>query len=211
MIKSCFHGPDELFFRNSVKLRQNDFLIFLVMTQGKIMTDRTTLTGNEIRFPEDEIIVSKTNLKGHLTYTNKLFLDIAGYTEKEVIGKPHNIIRHPDMPRIIFKMLWDTVRDGKEVFAYVINRCKNGDHYWVYAHVTPSRDMTGNIVGYHSNRRVPDQNVLNQSIIPLYKQFKTAEDHTDRKQGLLNSESLMTNYLAEKSIAYDEFIMTVGQ
>jgi len=169
------------------------------------------LTGKEIKFQDDEIIVSKTNLKGQLTYANKLFLEIAGYTEQEVIGKPHNIIRHPDMPRVIFKMLWDTVREGKEVFAYVINRCKNGDHYWVYAHVTPSRDMNGRISGYHSNRRVPQTDILNQTIIPLYKQLKQAEDLADRKQGLLNSENLMSGYLAEQQLAYDEFIMTVGQ
>ncbi|MGH1407895.1 MAG: PAS domain-containing protein [Rhodomicrobiaceae bacterium] len=169
------------------------------------------LTGNEVSFHDDDIIVSKTNLKGHLTYANKLFLEIAGYTEQEVIGKPHNIIRHPDMPRVIFKMLWDTVRDGKEVFAYVINRCKNGDHYWVYAHVTPSRDMNGKIIGYHSNRRVPQKDILNQTIIPLYKQLKQAEDLADRKEGLLNSENLMSGYLADQQLAYDEFIMTVGQ
>jgi PAS domain S-box-containing protein len=175
------------------------------------MSRDSFLTGNEVTFQDDEIIVSKTNLKGHLTYANKLFLDIAGYTEQEVIGKPHNIIRHPDMPRVIFKMLWDTVRDGKEVFAYVINRCKNGDHYWVYAHVTPSLDMNGKIIGYHSNRRVPQKEILNQTIIPLYKQLKQAEDLADRKEGLLNSENLMSGYLADQQLAYDEFIMTVGQ
>ena len=175
------------------------------------MSRDSFLTGNEVTFQDDEIIVSKTNLKGHLTYANKLFLDIAGYNEQEVIGKPHNIIRHPDMPRVIFKMLWDTVRDGKEVFAYVINRCKNGDHYWVYAHVTPSLDMNGKIIGYHSNRRVPQKEILNQTIIPLYKQLKQAEDLADRKEGLLNSENLMSGYLADQQLAYDEFIMTVGQ
>lgn len=175
------------------------------------MSRDSFLTGNEVTFQDDDIIVSKTNLKGHLTYANKLFLEIAGYTEQEVIGKPHNIIRHPDMPRVIFKMLWDTVRDGKEVFAYVINRCKNGDHYWVYAHVTPSRDMNGKIIGYHSNRRVPQKDILNQTIIPLYKQLKQAEDLADRKEGLLNSENLMSGYLADQQLAYDEFIMTVGQ
>lgn len=175
------------------------------------MSKEFFLTGQEVKFHDDEIIVSKTNLKGHITYANKLFLDIAGYTEQEVIGKPHNIIRHPDMPRIIFKMLWDTVRAGNEVFAYVLNRCKNGDHYWVYAHVTPSRDPNGKIVGYHSNRRVPQKDILSQTIIPLYKQLKQAEDQAERKQGLVNSENLINGYLADKQLAYDEFIMTVGQ
>lgn len=175
------------------------------------MSKECFLTGQEVTFNDDEIIVSKTNLKGHITYANKLFLDIAGYSEEEVIGKPHNLIRHPDMPRVIFKMLWDTVKEGREVFAYVLNRCKNGDHYWVYAHVTPSRDMNGQITGYHSNRRVPQKDILSQSIIPLYRQLKQAEDIQDRKQGLLDSKMMMDGFLADKQLAYDEFIMTVGQ
>ena len=98
------------------------------------------LTGVERFFDKDEIIVSKTDLKGRMTYCNDVFLRIAGYTEQELLGQPHSIIRHPDMPRCVFKLLWDTIGAGKEIFAYVINRAKNGDHYWVLAHVTPSRD-----------------------------------------------------------------------
>lgn len=170
------------------------------------------LTGQEQFFDENEIIVSKTNAKGHITYANKLFLDISGYREKEVLGKPHNIIRHPDMPRCIFKMLWETIRDGKEIFAYVVNRCKNGDHYWVYAHVTPSFNMKGDIAGFHSNRRVPDRRIIEQAIIPLYQDLKKAEDlESDRKTGLDNSCNLVSAMLAEKGMAYDEFVMTVGQ
>jgi PAS domain S-box-containing protein len=83
-------------------------------------------------FREDEIIVSKTDLKGLITYANKTFLDISGFTEEELLGQPHNIIRHPDMPQCVFKLLWKTVAKGDEIFAYVKNMCKNGDHYWVF-------------------------------------------------------------------------------
>ena len=88
------------------------------------MTSRLYTTGNEVFFDDDDIIVSKTNTKGILTYTNRIFLNIAGYAEKEVVGQQHSIIRHPDMPRCIFKLLWDTLQNGQEIFAYVINRCK---------------------------------------------------------------------------------------
>lgn len=176
------------------------------------MGKKVTLTGVEQTFDDNDIIVSKTDLKGRLTYTNKVFLDISGYTEKDVIGKPHNVIRHPDMPRTVFKTLWDTVQNGDEVFAYVVNRCKNGDHYWVYAHVTPSRNNDGQVISYHSNRRVPDRKILDEHIIPLYKQLKAEEDkHSNAKNGLIAGAKMLQNTLTEANLAYDEFMATIGQ
>ena len=171
----------------------------------------TFVTGNENFFGDDDIIVSKTDLKGRITYANKVFLDIAGYSEREVLGQPHSMIRHPDMPRCIFKLLWDTLQSGSEIFAYVINRCKNGDHYWVYAHVTPSQKTDGEIIGYHSNRRVPDRDILDAEIIPLYDKLRAVEQAQNRKEGLEASQSAVSAFLAERALAYDEFIMTVGQ
>jgi PAS domain S-box-containing protein len=176
------------------------------------MAEILPITNQERYFDDDDIIVSKTNLKGHITYANKTFLDIAGYTEREVIGQPHNLIRHPDMPRAIFKLLWETVEQGREIFAYVKNRCRNGDHYWVYAHVTPSFDEAGKVIGYHSNRRVPERDILEQAVIPLYNELKAAETAvTNRKDGLIASSELISAMLAEKAMAYDEFVMTLGQ
>ena len=76
-----------------------------------------SLTGVERHFDDDEIIVSKTDLKGRITYGNRVFFRLAGYTEKECLGQPHSLIRHPEMPRCIFKLLWDTVEDKQEIFA----------------------------------------------------------------------------------------------
>ncbi|MCB1476195.1 MAG: PAS domain-containing protein [Rhodobiaceae bacterium] len=169
-----------------------------------------SVTGVERFFDEDELIVSKTNLKGHITYCNDVFLRIAGYTEKECIGQPHSMIRHPDMPRAIFQLLWETVQDGREIFAYVMNRCKNGDHYWVHAHVTPSRDGGGNIIGYHSNRRVPDRRVLQAEIIPLYARLRAEEEKfQNRKDGLTASAGLVAAMLRERGKPYDEFVATL--
>ena len=126
------------------------------------MSDKIKMTGVERFFDKNEIIVSKTNLKGHITYANRTFLKIADYSEKEVLGAPHSILRHPEMPRCVFQLLWDTIQAKKEIFAYVINSTKFGDHYWVLAHVTPSLEINGQIDGYHSNRRVPDKKIINE-------------------------------------------------
>ena len=138
------------------------------------MAPSTHLTGVERHFEDDEIIVSKTDTKGRITYANEVFLRVAQYTEEEILGKPHNIIRHPHMPRCVFKYLWDVISDGREIFAYVVNRCKSGDHYWVFAHVTPTFDDHGRIRGYHSNRRRPTREAINR-IRPLYDELLAAE------------------------------------
>jgi PAS domain S-box-containing protein len=101
-------------------------------------TDERTSGGIERFFEEDEIIVSKTDPKGIITYANQVFLRTAQYQEEEILGAPDNIIRHPDMPRCVFDLLWKTIASGLEIFAYVKNMAKNGDHYWVFAHVTPT-------------------------------------------------------------------------
>jgi PAS domain S-box-containing protein len=172
-----------------------------------IMSQTPMVTGKEVFFGDNEIIVSKTDLKGHLTYANDVFLDIAGYTEVEVLGKPHSLIRHPRMPRCVFKLLWETISGGGELFAYVMNRCKNGDHYWVLAHVTPSRNEAGEIIGYHSSRRVPNRKILEGTIIPLYEQLRRKEDSFDnRKEGMNAAFDDITQMLQSKGVAYDEFI-----
>ena len=156
------------------------------------------------------VIVSKTDLKGRITYANRTFMRLAGYGERELIGAPHSIIRHPDMPRCVFQLLWDTLQSGKEIFAYVVNLAANGDHYWVFAHVTPSRDATGEIVGYHSNRRVPDRRIVEDAIMPLYRTLLEEERrHSDRKAGLEASYGMVNALLKEKGVGYDEFILSL--
>jgi len=178
--------------------------------RGYIMKRDVSLTGKEVFFEDDEIIVSKTNLKGHITYCNDVFLSIAGYTEMEVLGQPHSLIRHSGMPRAVFKLLWDTLQSGHEIFAYVVNRTKAGDEYWVLAHVTPSRNGGGEIVGYHSNRRVPDRQILEQKIMPLYGALLAEENkHSNRKVGMNAAFDLLVETLDEAGLAYDEFIATL--
>lgn len=169
-----------------------------------------TPTGVEQYFGEDEIIVSKTDTKGRITYANDIFLQIAGYTEAEVIGQPHSMIRHPDMPRAVFKLLWETVESGQELFAYVKNMCKNGDHYWVYAHVTPTFDNQGRIVGFHSSRRVPERRGVEKMQV-IYRALREEERRfSDDRKGLEASYQLLLKTLEGTGFSYSEFIWSAA-
>jgi hypothetical protein len=106
-------------------------------------------------------------------------------------------------------MLWETIQDRREIFAYVKNMAKGGDHYWVLAHVTPSLGASGEILGYHSNRRVPRRQVIENAIAPLYRELCAIEEgEPDRRQGLDKSYRRLQALLREKGAAYDEFIVS---
>lgn len=168
-----------------------------------------TPSGRERTFDRHEIIVSKTDLTGKITYANDVFVRVSGYTEAELIGQPHSLIRHPDMPRAVFKLLWDTLQRGEECFAYVNNMAKNGDHYWVLAHVTPSIGKHGKVVGYHSNRRVPARSAVDK-VNALYAQLRSEERrHSDKRTGLDASTRMLTDALAKTGMPYDEFIFSI--
>lgn len=168
-----------------------------------------SLTGIERTFHPDEIIVSKTDTKGRITYANRLFQKISGYDERELLGKAHNIVRHPHMPRCIFKFLWDTIAAGDECFAYVLNRCKNGDHYWVLAHVTPTRDENGRILGYHSNRRSPSRSAID-TVSHMYRKLLDIEHrHSKPADQWAASLPAFQAMLNDAKLPYDEFIFTL--
>ncbi len=156
----------------------------------------------EQTFDSGVLLVTKTNLKGIITYANRGFTDIVQMKESDLVGKPHNVIRHPDMPKIIFKYLWQYLQENKEIHAYVKNICADGSFYWVMANVTPSL-YKGKVVGYHSARRKPTKEAL-EVIIPLYAKLLQAE----RSGGLHASEKMMNELLQEKGMNYDEFILS---
>ena len=165
---------------------------------------RPVPTSKELSFEDNEFIVSKTDLKGKITYGNELFIRISGYAEHELLHTPHNILRHPDMPKTVFWKLWDEIQKGNEVFAYVKNLTKNGDFYWVYAQVTPSFDKDNNIIGYHSVRRRPGREQV-KKVEALYTKLLNAE-----KSGGLNAgKELLENVLKKEGKQYDEFIFTL--
>ncbi|GHF24126.1 chemotaxis protein [Kordiimonas sediminis] len=173
--------------------------------------NRAVPTNEEILFGQDEIIVSKTDLKGRIIYANEVFCRVAEMTTREVIGQPHNIIRHPDMPRAVFKLLWDTISKGEEIFAYVKNMSKTGKYYWVIAHVTPSYSQLGEIDGYHSNRRLPSKSGVND-IAPAYDQLLAEErKHSNPKEALAASYALLHEMVEKNGTDYAEFIWSTGE
>jgi len=129
------------------------------------------VTNNEVTYSDDDLLISKTDTKGIITYCNEVFMRLAGFEEGELLGQNHNMVRHPDMPPEAFQDLWDTVREGKEWHGIVKNRCKNGDYYWVDATVTPDVDAsTGRITGYMSaRRRATSQQIADATA--LYKEM----------------------------------------
>ncbi len=167
-------------------------------------------TGHERVLGDKEIIVSKTDLTGKITYANKKFLEISGFCEEEVVGIQHNIIRHPDMPRVVFKFLWERLKRGEEVFAYVKNLCKSGDYYWVIAHVTPSISETGEVLGYHSNRRAVNPSIIETVIAPLYAKLTQYEaSGGSPKQALEVSHNIFKSYIDEQGGNYDNWLFSL--
>jgi len=166
-------------------------------------------TGVERTFGDDEIIVSKTDNLGRITYANTVFLRVSQYDEADVIGQPHSMIRHPDMPRTIFKLLWDTIQAGDEIFAYVNNLAADGAHYWVLAHVTPSRASAGATGGYHSNRRSPGRGAI-KDVDALYRLLLTEERKHSRPAEAMDASSLvLESELALLNMTYEEYVWSL--
>lgn len=131
------------------------------------------VTDIETDFPEGKLIVSLTNTEGIITKCNQAFVDMSGYTHEELIGQPHSILRHPDLPKAAFADLWATVQAGKKWRGYVKNLRKDGGYYWVHAVVVPNI-RAGKIIGYTSVRRKPSRTKID-AIIPVYADLKAKE------------------------------------
>jgi PAS domain S-box-containing protein len=121
-------------------------------------------------FPESDILLSTTDLDSRVKYANKKFCDIAGFKLEEMVGKPHNLVRHPDMPKAAFGDMWSYIQSGRSWMGPVKNRCQNGDYYWVNAYVTPIKDTHGKVFEYQSVRTKPDQEVVKRAT-EVYKKI----------------------------------------
>jgi PAS domain S-box-containing protein len=140
-----------------------------------------------------DIIVSKGNEVGDIMYANPIFFKLAGYTQGELLDKPHSIIRHPDMPKIVFKVLWDHLKAGDDTHTFVKNLSKDGSFYWVYAHVRVALNPDGSFRNYVSTRKSMSQ-AARDAIEPLYKQLRDAEDAGD----IDASQKILEEYLASQ-------------
>lgn len=172
------------------------------------MKSKQLPTQHERVMREDDFIVSKTDLKGRITYCNRIFVEFSGYDELELLGVQQNIVRHPEMPRGVFKLLWDTLAQQKECFAYVKNMCKNGDYYWVFANVTPDLDAQGQATAYFSVRRKASLAAVTV-ISDIYKAMLQEEQRVGSRDACDASLALLANLLKQKGLSYEQFIVSL--
>jgi PAS domain S-box-containing protein len=165
---------------------------------------KPTPTSERLGVSDGQLLVSKTDTKGRITYANRALIALTQYKEEELLGEPHNIIRHPDMPRVVYKHLWSELQSGREVHAFVKNIAKTGAYYWVFANITPSYDPSGALVGYHSARHKPNESALIE-IEGLYSKLRNAE----KSGGMNASEQLLTSLLKEKGVSYEEYVLSL--
>ncbi len=163
-----------------------------------------TITNIEKQIDENDFIISKTDTKGSIIYCNEIFTKMAGYDTQELIGANHNLIRHPDMPRIAFKIAWDLIQNKKEFFGFIKNLTKDGGYYWIFAYITADLDLNGNIISYTSVRRKAPQSAID-TITAIYKLLIEAE----KTGGLEASSKLLNEYLKKNQTTYDEFIINL--
>lgn len=157
---------------------------------------------NEIILDPKRYIVSKTDPKGVIEYGNDYFVEISGYTEAELIGKPHNIIRHPDMPKIVFKMMWDRIKKGENIMAVVKNLAKDGSYYWVVTEFEPKYDpITNEIISHTAFRKAAPKKAV-EAIIPVYAKLIEIE----KQSGMEASEKYLRSLFEDKKTTYDDFI-----
>jgi PAS domain S-box-containing protein len=172
------------------------------------MKRNITPTSVEKVMREDDFIVSMTDPKGIITYGNRIFIEFSGYSEAELLGSQHNIIRHPDMPRAVFKLLWDKIQNREECFAYVKNMAKDGSFYWVFTNVTPTFDPAGNIAGYFSVRRKPKQSGV-ETASAVYAAMLEAEKKAGPANAIAASTKILVDILNEKGLTYEELVLAI--
>lgn len=172
------------------------------------MKNRITPTSKERKMRDNDFIVSKTDTQGRLTYANSIFYEFSCYQEKQALGQQHNLIRHPDMPRSVFKMLWDTISKGNEFNGYVKNLSSDGGFYWVFANVTPSYDQQNNIIGYYSVRRKPSQAAINV-VSPIYLEMLNAEKKAASRDAINVGSAVLINKLNQAGVVYEKFVLSI--
>ena len=148
----------------------------------------------EIVLDPKRYIVSETDEKGKITFCNDYFIEVSGYSKEELIGKPHNIVRHPDMPKVVFKLLWETISAGKNINALVKNLAKDGRYYWIFTEFEIRKDTdTGDIIGYHAARKSISKHVI-EIIADLYAKLLQIE----KDDSIEAAQTYLVNFLKEK-------------
>jgi PAS domain S-box-containing protein len=165
---------------------------------------KPTPSERELEWDRTKVLYSKTDAKGNILYANDAFIDVCGYDDVELIDKPHNILRHPDMPKVIFKLVWENVLQGKECSAVFKNMSKTGRYYWVNGEIKNGVAENGQVFYTSSQKSIPAEAVA-EHIEPLYKKLLQIE----KVSGLQTSENYLIGFLEEKRKTYFEYINSV--
>lgn len=148
----------------------------------------------EIILEPKRYIVSETDEIGKITYCNDYFKEIAGYNDEELVGSPHSIVRHPDMPRVVFKLLWETISQGKNINAVIKNLAKDGRYYWVFTEFESRLDVdTKKTIGYTAHRKTVSKYIL-ETVEPLYKELLKIE----KEESIEASEKYLNDFIHQK-------------
>jgi len=175
--------------------------MILEFRRYNLMIYRPIVLDREIEFSKKKFIVSKTDIEGNILFVNKNFCEVSGYTEVELQGTSHSVLRHPDMPRAIFYMMWQSLLAGMEISAVVKNLAKNGKYYWVISDFSMQRNEFGKIETFSSfNRIAPDY--VSETMESLYAMMLLVE----KKEGIEGSLRYLESYLEEKQMDYTEFL-----
>lgn len=161
-----------------------------------------TIIDKEVVWDKSRVIMSKTDHRGIIEYANEVFVDVCGYEDYELMGQPHSIIRHPDMPKVLFKVLWENLKLGGNFHAVVKNLAKSGRYYWVITDFESTKNEDGEITHYFGRRRAVPQEIITNYIEPLYKKLLQIE----KTSGVEYSEKYLIGFLEEKNRSYVEYI-----
>ena len=171
----------------------------------ELTVERPTPIDKEVVWDKSKVIISETDIYGRITNVNDVFCTVCGYTAAEMIGQPHSIIRHPDMPKITFKLLWDNLKLGNNFAGVVKNLAKSGEYYWVITDFEMRRDSAGNITHYIARRKSVPKGVIDNYVAPLYQTLVKLE----KVGGMDLSARFFKNYLYKQGKDYIYFIIYV--
>lgn len=162
---------------------------------------------SEVQMNENDFIVSKTDSNNTIIYVNKAFCDISGYSESELIGESHDIVRNEQMPLSIYDLMREHLQAEEEFFGYFLNKNKNDTYYWTLINVTPCYD-NNNLSGYFAARRAPSSNAL-KVIKPLYQKMLEIENSSPEEQKLPLSSAILWQAITKEYKTYAEFVLSL--
>ncbi len=191
-------------------------IIELLETAENILIQNTYVNGvldestaqnfdKSVAWDKTRILKSKTDLKGTIEYANDVFSAVSGYESFELIDKPHNVVRHPDMPKVIFKILWEQIKSGKTTTVILKNKAKSGKYYWTSIEIKTHVDRAGIIDSYSANQKGIDAEIINKFIQPLYKKLFEIET----QNGIKSAENYLKGFLEERNRTFEDYTQNI--